>query len=196
MMAHAREVARIEYEASADLCADVTSDQLATMGEWLERAAASGDPGAQLCYAALAGGDDVAPARYSDAWIEWMQRYRLQATPFAENALAAGYWQAAWFLYDVNAGPYAFPMFRIDRSGDSNLSTALSMMLLQVETIERRHDADLDGLLQDFRAKAAVIEGDLSPEQIAQAKAAAAAYAARWRAQPQKSPPCWGLDFL
>ncbi|MET0225232.1 MAG: hypothetical protein ABW187_02210 [Dokdonella sp.] len=172
--ARGRAAARIEYAATADLCSGVTHAQIATLGECLQRSAASGDAESELCYALVAASSTYAPDRYSDEWIKWMQRYRLQARAYAEDAFSAGLAHAAPVLYAVYAGPYAdTPPVMIEDGVAPDLERAYALALFIAQHLEA-HPSDVQppGAAGDWLARAHVLERQLS--------AAAAIRAQRW----------------
>jgi hypothetical protein len=183
--AHARE----RYAKAQALCGDVTAAEKATLGEWLERAADSGDPGAAFCYVMVSTSDAYRPERYSDAWVEWMEAYRARAFLYAERAFAAGYARASWYLYDAAAGPHTMPAFPMDRDRPPDLARAYALALFQVAMSERQPSVD-PGEHDAWRDSAAEIGADLSPGEIAHAQQWAAAQANRIAANPPPDPPC------
>ena len=133
-----RDEAQKKLAASEALCDGVTPAELATLGEWLERAADSGDPGAAFCYVIAATSDGYAPSdRYSDEWVAWMQRYRSKAYAYSERAFEAGYAMASLYLYDVAAGPYiSTPAFPLDPDLPADLERAYGFALLHLDLID------------------------------------------------------------
>jgi hypothetical protein len=188
---HRREHASSKLAASQAACAGVTQAEIATLGEWLERAADSGDPGAAYCYVLSGTTDAYAPAeRYSDEWVEWMERYRSKAHDYAEFAFSHGYQGASWYLYWVAAGPYAMPAFQVDHDIPRDYARAYAIALLQTELVERNANRDEAAELADWQDSADRLSAALDDAAIARAKAWANAEAVRLAAHPPPEPPC------
>jgi hypothetical protein len=188
--AHARE----RYATAQTLCDGVTAAETATLGEWLERAADSGDPGAAFCYVMAATSDAYAPARYSDAWVEWMEHYRARAFDYSERAFAAGYARASWYLYYAAAGPYAMSAFPPDRDRPPDFARAYALALFEGSLIERQGVGADPGEYESWRDSAAQIGANLDPSEIARARQWADAQVARILANPAPDPPCEQAD--
>jgi hypothetical protein len=182
--------ARERYAKAQALCGDLTADEKATLGEWLERAADSGDPGAALCYVVMSTSDGYRPERYSDAWVDWMEQYRARAFDYAEHAFAAGYAQASWYLYYAAAGPHAISAFPVDHDRPFDLARAYALAQLQVALIERQVRGVDPDEQSGWRDSAAEIGAELGPGEIAQARQWAEAEASRIAANPPPDPPC------
>jgi hypothetical protein len=183
--------ARAKLAASDALCSGVTPEQTATLGEWLERAADSGDPGAQLCYVMAATSDGYAPAeRFSDEWVDWMVRFRSRAHAYAENAFAAGYPSASLFLYFEAAGPNAIPPFFMDHDVPADPARAYALALLQLALIERNVVPQRVDEADGWRDNAAQLRETLDDASIARARAWADREAARLDAMHQPDAPC------
>lgn len=186
-----RDDARRKLAASELPCAGVTPAQIATLGEWLERAADSGDPGFGYCYVMAGTTDGYAPSpRFSDEWVDWMERYRAKANVSSERAFAAGYPQAAWYLYWVAAGPYAMPAFQIDQDLPRDYARAYAIALMQAELVERDPKRDAADELADWRDSAERLRANLDDAAIVRAQAWADAEAKRLIDTPPPSPAC------
>ncbi|MGH8040471.1 MAG: hypothetical protein ACREPN_00310 [Rudaea sp.] len=74
--------------ATDQLCAGIPASDIDHFGEWLRTAALDGDAEAMVCYAAMP--NDFGPKYLTDAWFDWMQRWRIEAPNFAAQAYAAG----------------------------------------------------------------------------------------------------------
>jgi hypothetical protein len=184
------QITRGELAGAQAACPNVTPDELATVGEWLQRAADSGDPGAALCYVMLATWDRYLPDRYSDAWVESMQRYRATARTYAERALAAGYAQASWFLYDSASGIYSTNLFPIDRDIDPDFERAYALALFRGAMSAAREDASDPNEARSWQMRAAALRLQLSDAAIARAERWASAELAALPADGAPSPPC------
>ena len=189
-----RDEAQKKLAASEALCDGVTPAELATLGEWLERAADSGDPGAAFCYVIAATSDGYAPSdRYSDEWVAWMQRYRSKAYAYSERAFEAGYAMASLYLYDVAAGPYiSTPAFPLDPDLPADLERAYGFALLHLDLIERHASPfgsdDAEG--PAWQESAQTLAANLDAVAIARAQAWAHREAARIASSTPPAPPC------
>jgi hypothetical protein len=189
------QIARGELTAAQAACPDVTPDELATIGEWLQRAADSGDPGAALCYVVLGTSDRYLPDRYSDAWVESMQRYRASAQMYAERALDAGYAQASWFLYDASSGIYSMNLFQVDRDVDPNFERAYALARFR-EGFATTHPETADsGEGVSWPAREAALRAELDDAQVERADRWATAKLAAMPAPGPPAPPC-DVPFL
>ena len=198
VFARAQAAARIEYAATADLCSGVTHAQIATLGEWLQRSAASGDAESELCYALVAAGDEYAPERYSDEWIEWMQRYRLQARAYAEDAFSAGLAQAAPVLYALYAGPYAdMPPVMSEDGVAPDPERAYAMALFIARHLDAYpSDVQPPGSVGDWLARAHVLERHLSAAAAARAQRWAIAQDDRFASAPPLEQRCGAIEDM
>jgi hypothetical protein len=184
-----RDEARGKLAASESACTGVTASQIMTLGEWLERAADGGDAGAAACYVVAGTSDAYVPAeRYSDAWVEWMKRYRAKAHEYAEFAFAHGYQEAAWYLYWVAAGPYAMPAFQIDHDIPRDYARAYAIALLQAKLIDRGASRDTATEMAEWRKSAERLSVNLDASAIASANAWAEREATRLAAHPPPEP--------
>jgi len=175
------------------LCAGATREQTANSLEWLERAAASGDPGSQACYAEMGASDPWLPPFGSDAWIEAMQRYRENVNSYAESAFAAGVPEAASTLFDLSAGRYAMLTYLGDPSLAPDYPKAYALALFQAERLSSGVDPDFGvDTAAMWRIRAKLLERELSPEDIERAKREAAAGIARMPTHDAPSLPCEG----
>ena len=196
--ARAQAAARIEYATTADLCNGVTHAQIATLGEWLQRSAASGDAESELCYALAAASGGYAPERYSDEWIEWMQLYRLQARAYAEDAFSAGLTQAAPMLYALYAGPYAdIPPVMIEDGVAPDLERAYALALFIAQRMDAYpSDVQPPGSAGDWLARAHVLERQLSPAAAIRAQRWALAQGERFASSPPLEHRCGGIEDM
>jgi len=184
------EITRGELAAAEAACPDVTIDQLASVGEWLQRAADSGDPGAALCYVMMGTSDRYLPDRYSDAWVEAMQRYRASAEVYAERALDAGYAQASWFLYDAASGIYSMNLFSVDRDVDPNFERAYALARFREAFVAAHPEIADPGEATSWPAREFALRAELDDAQIARADRWASAELARMTADDPPAPPC------
>jgi hypothetical protein len=184
------EITRGELAAAEAACPNVTIDQLASVGEWLQRAADSGDPGAALCYVMMGTSDRYLPDRYSDAWVESMQRYRAAAPMYAERALAAGYPLASWFLYDAASGIYSMNLFQVDRDIAPNFERAYALARFREAFVAAHPDSADPGEPISWPAREAALRAELDDAQIANADHWASAELARMPADGPPAPPC------
>ncbi len=184
--------AQRKLAASEALCDGVTPAELATLGEWLERAADSGDPGAEFCYLVAATSNGFAPAdRYSDAWVEWMKRYRSKAYAYSERAFAAGYAMASVYLYDVAAGPYiSTPAFPLDPDLPPDSERAYGFALMHIDLIERGASPFSAEEEPAWRESAETLRANLDAGAVARAQAWAEREAARVASSTPPAPPC------
>jgi hypothetical protein len=88
-----------KLDVSDALCAGIAGDQIEQRGEWLREAALDGDAEAMVCYAAMP--NDFGPSFLSDAWFDWMQRWRDEAPALVERADAAGQADVVALLRDA-----------------------------------------------------------------------------------------------
>ncbi len=184
------QITRGELAAAQAACPDVTLDELASVGEWLQRAAESGDPGAALCYVMLGTSDRYLPDRYSDAWVDSMQHYRASAPIFAERALAAGYAQASLFLYDAASGIYSLNLFQVDRDIDPDFERAYALARFR-EGFAAAHPEGADpGEATSWPAREAALRAELDDAQIERADRWASSELARMPADGPPTPPC------
>ena len=184
------QITRGELAAAQAACPDVTIDQLASVGEWLQRAADSGDPGAALCYVVMGTSDRYLPDRYSDAWVESMQRYRASAPVYAERALAAGYAQASWFLYDAASGIYSMNLFLVDRDVDPNFERAYALARFREAFVAAHPEGADPGEATSWPAREAALRAQLDDAQIERADRWASAKLAAMPADGPPAPPC------
>jgi hypothetical protein len=185
--------ARAFLDETEALCAGATREQTASAREWLERAAASGDPGSQTCYAHMGASEPWLPEFASDAWIDAMQRYRENARAYAESAFAAGVPQAAYTLYEMSAGRYAMISYLGDPALAPDYPKAYALALFEAERLGAGADSggDPDAAAM-WRIRAKLLERELSPADIERARNAAAAATARMPAHDTPSLPCDG----
>jgi len=196
--ARQQKAARIEYEATASLCKDVAPAQIATLGEWLERSAESGDAVSKYCYALFAPWDEYAPERYSDEWIEWMQRYRARARAYAEEAFSAGLPPAALLLFSLSAGPSADMSLMVVDDGvapDPERAYALALFIAQ-RMDAYPSDTQPPGSADDWRARAQLLQQRLSPEAAVRAQEWARSQAARFAAPSPFDDRCGSVGEL
>jgi hypothetical protein len=184
------EITRGELAAAEASCPNVTIDQLASVGEWLQRAADSGDPGAALCYVVMGTSDRYLPDRYSDAWVEAMQRYRASAPMYAERALAAGYPLASVFLYDAASGIYSTNLFQVDRDIAPNFEHAYALARFREGVAAAHAEAADPGEATSWPAREAALRAELDDAEIARADRWASAELARMPADEPPAPPC------
>lgn len=189
--------ARAQVAAAESLCAEVTAAELATLGEWLERASDSGDPGAELCYVVAATSDDYAPPdRYGDDWVEWMEHYRARAYTYAERAFAAGYPQASLYLYYVAAGPYVMPGLLLDHDLPSDPARAYAIALLQAELGKRATEPVNPFEISGWQEMVDTLGADLDTAAITRAQKWSDAQARRLGAMTPPATPCGIEDAL
>jgi hypothetical protein len=186
--------ARAFVAANEAFCAGATHEQTDTAGEWLPRAAASGDPGAQACYAEMGASDNWLPDYASDAWIDAMRRYRENVRPNAEAAFAAGVPQAAYTLYELSAGRYAMMSYVADSAVAPDYPKAYALALFQAARFDAAETGDDDeGLAAIWRVRAKLLERELSAADIERAKRWAGAEAQRIASRAAPSLPCEGM---
>jgi hypothetical protein len=180
--------ARAFVAANEALCRGATEEQTQSVGEWLPRAAASGDPGSRACYAALGASENWLPDYASDAWIDAMRRYRENARGDAEASFAAGIPQSAYTLYELSAGRYAMMTFVADSSIAPDYPKAYALALFQ----SSRFDADNADLAATWRVRAKLLERELSAADVERAKRWSDAQSRRIASRGAPSLPCEG----
>ncbi|MET0229682.1 MAG: hypothetical protein ABW186_01975 [Rhodanobacteraceae bacterium] len=186
--------AREFVAANESFCAGATQAQTQNSGEWLSRAAASGDPGSQACYAEMGASDNWLPEYASDAWIDAMRRYRDNAPGDAEAAFAAGVPEAAYTLYELSAGRYAMMAFLTDSRVAPDYSKAYALALFQASRFARS-DATADSnaeLEAVWRIRAKLLERELSGAEIERARTWADAEERRFASRAPPALPCEG----
>jgi hypothetical protein len=186
------EKARAFLAETQALCAGATREQTAGAGEWIERAAASGDAASQACYASIGASEPWLPEYASDAWIDAMRRYRENARAYAESALAAGVPQAASALYEMTAGRYAIVPYLGDGSIAPDYARAYALARLQAARIGATAEPGSDEAHEaaDWRVRAKLLEHELSDTDIERAKRWADAEASDVARRGAPALPC------
>jgi hypothetical protein len=186
--------ARAFIAETASLCEGATREQTDSAGEWIERAAASGDAPSQACYAATGASEPWLPEYASDAWIDAMRRYRENARAYAESSFAAGVPQAAYSLYEMSAGRYALiPTFG-DSATAPDYARAYALARLQAARIgaDAEPGSDEARTAADWAIRAKLLERELGEADIERAKRWADAEAAKIAQRGTLSLPCDG----
>lgn len=81
------EKALSQLDSTDTLCDGITSEEIDRRGDALREAALGGDTEAMVCYAAST---DFGPPYLSDAWFDYVERWKGEAIPFALRAFDAG----------------------------------------------------------------------------------------------------------
>ena len=181
--------ARAFIAANESLCAGATQEQVQSIGEWLPRAAASGDPGSQACYAELGASENWLPEYASDAWIDAMRRYRENAGADAEASFAAGVPQSAYTLYELSAGRYAMMTFMANSAVLPDYPKAYALALFQSARFDAAANAELAAM---WRVRAKLLEQELSAADIERGQRWSDAQTRRLASREAPTLPCEG----
>jgi hypothetical protein len=186
--------ARAFIAETASLCEGATREQTGSAGEWIERAAASGDAPSQACYTAMGASEPWLPEYASDAWIDAMRRYRENARAYAESSFAAGVPQAAYSLYEMSAGRYALVPIFGDGTTAPDYARAYALARLQAARIgaDAEPGSDEARAAADWSIRAKLLERELADADIERAKRWAEAEAAKIAQRGTPSLPCDG----
>jgi hypothetical protein len=186
--------AREFVAANEALCAGATREQTDTAGERLPRAAASGDPGSQACYAEMGAGTPGRP-NTRRTWVDAMRRYRENARSDAQAAFAAGVPQSAYTLYELSAGRYAMMSYVADSAIAPDYPKAYARALFfqsaRFDIAGTRDDGE--SLSAIWRVRAKLLERELSAADIERANRWADAEAQRSAARTPPTLPCEGF---
>jgi hypothetical protein len=139
-----------QLDASDALCEGVTPEQIDARGEELRRAAVRGDAAALVCYAESTL--SRSPKYLSNAWFDYVERWKVEAPEFARRAFDAGQANVIPILVDAYApqivdGRKSFEFSQLI-APDPRLAYAMTLLYARLvpEAEKGRVQASADGL--------------------------------------------------
>jgi hypothetical protein len=139
-----------QLDASDALCDGVTPEQIDARGEELRRAAMLGDAAALVCYAESPL--NRSPKYLSNAWFDYVDRWKVEAPEFARRAFDAGQANVIPLLVDAYApqngeGGKSFEFGQLI-APDPRLAYAMTLLYARLvpEAEKGRVQASADGL--------------------------------------------------